>query len=74
MQAGDVITITTEKGNKTVMLLREGVETNLFNYLMEGITWLQLEVGGSAFVYEVGAGLISDLLVSIKHRNLFEGV
>lgn len=74
MQAGDVITITTEKGNKTVVLLREGVETNLFNYLMEGITWLQLEVGGSAFVYEVGTGLISDLLVSIKHRNLFEGV
>ena len=74
MQAGDVIIITTGRGEKSVTLLREGVETNLFNYLMEGITWLQLEVGGSAFVYEIGSGLISDLLVTIKHRDLFEGV
>lgn len=74
MEAGDVITITTERGNKTVTLLRSGIETNLFNYLMENITWLQLEVGGSAFVYEISSGLISDLLVTIKHRDLFEGV
>lgn len=74
MVAGDVITINTEKGKKSVTLLREGVETNLFNYLMDDITWLQLEVGGSAFVYEVESGYASDLLVTIKHRNLFEGV
>lgn len=74
MEAGDVITITTGKGNKTVTLLREGVRSNIFNSLMEGITWLQLEVGGSAFVYEIDQGLISNLLVTIKHRDLFEGV
>lgn len=74
MQAGDVITISTGRGEKSVTLLREGVETNLFNYLMEGITWLQLEIGGSAFVYEINSGLISDFLVTIKHRDLFEGV
>lgn len=74
MEAGDVITITTEKGNKTVTLLREGVRSNIFNSLMEGISWLQLEIGGSAFVYEIDQGLISDLLVTIKHRDLFEGV
>lgn len=74
MIAGDFITISTGKGEKSVKLLREGDEINLFNYLMEGITWLQLEVGGSAFVYEVESGLVSNLLITIKHRDLFEGV
>ena len=74
MQAGDLITINTEKGKKSVTLLRDGSETNLFNYLMEGITWLQLEVGGSEFVYQVTSGVITNLLVTIKHNDLFEGV
>lgn len=74
MQAGDLITINTEKGKKSVTLLRDGSETNLFNYLMEGITWLQLEVGGSEFIYQVSSGVITNLLVTIKHNDLFEGV
>lgn len=74
MQAGDLITINTERGEKSVTLLREGVEQNIFNYWDKDNTWLMLHPEGSAFVYEISSGLISNLLVRIKHRNLYEGV
>lgn len=72
--AGDLITITTEAGNKTVKLLREGVETNLFNYVMEGSTWLQLPAGGGEYVFEVGSGNASSLQLVFSHYDLYEGV
>ena len=74
MQTGDLITIDTRQGHKSVTLLRGGVETNIFNYVIKGSTWLQLEAGGSTFVYEVGSGTPSNLSVTFKHFNLFEGV
>ena len=74
MQAGDQITIDTRQGEKSVTLLRSGVETNLFNYLMQGSTWLQLDANGSTFVDEVETGEVSNLNLTIKHYNLFEGV
>lgn len=74
MLAGDHITIDTRQGEKSVTLLRNGVETNLFNYLMEGSTWLQLDANGSTFVHEVGTGDASTLNMTIKHYNLYEGV
>lgn len=74
MLAGDQITIDTRQGEKSVTLLRNGVETNLFNYLMRGSTWLQLDANGSTFVHEVETGEASSLNLTIKHYNLFEGV
>lgn len=74
MQMGDLITITTEQGNKTVTLLRDGVRTNIFNLLSKNSTWLQLDIGGGVYVYEVGTGTTIDLDVTIKHYDLYEGV
>lgn len=74
MQMGDLIIITTEQGNKTVTLLRDGVRTNIFNLLSKNSTWLQLDIGGGVYVYEVGAGTTIDLDVTIKHYDLYEGV
>lgn len=74
LQTGDVVTINTSKGERSVTLLRNGAETNLFNYVMANSTWLQLEADGSTFVYEVGTGQNSDLLVTFTHLNLYEGV
>lgn len=74
MEAGDLITIDTNKGQKTATLLRDGEEINIFNYVMQNSTWLQLDASGSTFVYEVGSGVLSDLLVTFKHYNLYEGV
>jgi hypothetical protein len=73
-ESADLITIDTRKGQRSVTLLRDGVETNLFNYVMQGSTWLQLEAFGSTFVYELGEGSLGDLMVTFKHSNLYEGV
>lgn len=74
MQMGDLIIITTGQGNKTVTLLRDGVRTNIFNLLSKNSTWLQLDIGGGIYVYEVGTGTTIDLDVTIKHYDLYEGV
>lgn len=74
METADLITIDTRKGYKTATLLRRGEEINIFNYIMQNSTWLQLEASGSTFVYEVASGLLGDLLVTFKHSDLYEGV
>lgn len=74
MQASDLITIDTRQGQKTVTLMRGGVQSNLFNYVIQGSTWLQLPANGGTFVYEVGIGNASELAVTFKHNGLFEGV
>lgn len=74
MQMGDLITVTTGQGNKTISLLRSAVSTNIFNLLDKNSTWLQLDIGGSVFVYEVEEGQATDLIITIKHYDLYEGV
>ena len=74
MQAGDLITIDTRQGEKTIKLTRNAVESNIFNSLMNGSTWLQLGAAGGMYAYEVGSGSASDLVITIKHDALFEGV
>ena len=74
MQAGDLITIDTRTGKKTITLLRNAVTSNIFNSWVQGSTWLQLDFGGSVYAYEVGSGDAADLTVTIKHMNLYEGV
>lgn len=74
MQAGDLITLNTNAGQKKATLLRSGVETNIFNSVIKNSTWLQLEPNGSTFVYEVGTGNAANLMVTFKHFNLYEGV
>lgn len=74
MEAADLITIDTTAGNKTITLLRDGVESNIFNSLMQNSTWLQLNVGGNEFVYTVDGGSSENLNVIMIHNDLFEGV
>ena len=73
MQAGDFITVSTIKGAKTVYLLRNGIESNIFNNIMKDITWLQLEPGDNVFTFEAESGA-EFLEVSFKHRDNYEGV
>ena len=73
MQAGDFITISTIKGSKTVYLLRNGENINIFNFIMKDIIWLQLEPGDNVFTFEAESGT-EYLEVSFKHRDNYEGV
>ena len=71
---GDEVTITTGQGNKTITLLREGVKSNIFNLLDKDSTWLELPTEGATFVYEVETGSVANLVVTIEHNDLYEGV
>ena len=74
LQEADLVTIDTRQGHKTATLLRNGTESNVFNSVVQGSTWLQLSPHGDTFVYEVATGNASDLSVTFTHTSLFEGV
>lgn len=74
MEAGDEITISTGQGQKQITLYRDGEAINIFNAFDISSTWLQLGIDGCVFVYEVDEGSITDLDVTIRHYDLFEGV
>lgn len=74
MQEADTVIIDTRAGEKTVTLLRDGQYTNIFNSLVKGSTWLQLDYGGGVYTYEVGGGNAAYLTVRISHTDIYEGV
>lgn len=74
MEEADLITIDTTQGQKTVTLLRDGTETNIFNAVIENSTWLQLPANGGTFVLDVGTGNTADLMITFNHDDLYEGV
>ena len=73
MQAGDLIQISTVKGNKYVRLVRAGVTTNIINQLDKYPVWFQLPPGETDFTYECDNGT-EFLTVTFTVQNLFEGV
>ncbi len=70
---GDIITVTTKTGNKTVTLERAGVKTNIINRLVSGSTWLTLREGTNKFYLRANQGL-KNLKVRIEHTNAYLGV
>ncbi|EGX69323.1 hypothetical protein HMPREF9022_04760 [Erysipelotrichaceae bacterium 2_2_44A] len=72
-QAGDVVTISTRVGNKSVKLMRDAQEINIFNSIMPGSKWLQLDIGDNVFIFEAAAGQ-SFIELFIIHRDEYEGV
>ena len=70
---GDVITITTKTGNKTVTLTRNGVDSNIINRLVSGSAWLSLREGKNVFTVRAAKG-VKNLKITLMHRNAFMGV
>lgn len=73
MNTGDVITINTNTGKKSVRMVHNGVETNVINDLRHGSKWLQLEPEDNIFTYtadEFPHNLSCQFLV----HNKYEGV
>lgn len=70
---GDVITITTKTGNKTVTLTRNGVDNNIINRLVSGSVWLSLREGKNTFHVQAVRG-VKNLKVTLMHRNAYLGV
>lgn len=73
MLQGDVVTINTHVGEKSVTLLRGGVKSNIINRLMGRPDWLRLETGNNTFTYKCQAG-DENLHVTFRFRPRYMGV
>lgn len=71
--AGDTITIETTRNNKSITLLRDGVETNIFNCLNKDSDWFTLVRGDNIFGYTAETGA-SNLQFLILNKILYKGV
>lgn len=72
-QSGDVITINTQQGEKSVTLLRGGVVTNLINDRLTDSSWLVFEPGMNEVSYGADEGAAA-LRVALQITQKFEGV
>lgn len=70
---GDVIEISTVKGNKYIKLLRGGIYTNILNCLDKNADWFQLHRGNNIFAYAAEEGATNIRFV-ITNRLYYEGV
>lgn len=77
MQQGDLITINTNTGEKSITLLRNGAQTNLLANRMTGSSWLQFVSGENQIEFDAtfAEGVSEDSLrVELDVVQKFEGV
>ena len=70
---GDVIVISTSMGEKSITLIREGVEHNIINCLERYPDWFQLSHGNNVFTYRAKTGNYN-LRLQMEYRTAYEGV
>lgn len=70
---GDTITINTIKGQKSITLLRNGINTNILNILGKDSDWFQLAKGDNLFAYTAEYGE-ANVLFMVESTVIFEGV
>jgi hypothetical protein len=73
LQEGDDIEINTNKGFKSVVLIREGIRHNIINTLGQSITWLSIIPGDNILGYtaDVNPQFVQ---MTIMNSILFDGV
>lgn len=71
---GDVLTINTKRGNKSVMIARNGAAPiSGIRYLDKSSVWLQIATGLNHFVYGAESGS-EDMSITFRFRSKFEAV
>lgn len=73
LQAGDLVTINTRRGEKALTLLRNGVTIPLIGSLAEGSTWFQLVPSDNVFTLDADSG-VENMLVTFTINDQYEGV
>lgn len=74
MQSGDIITITTGKGQKTITLKRGETETNIFGAARFPFTFFTLGQGKNTFKYDADKGMDNldiTLVYSAKFGSMY---
>lgn len=73
LSEGDTLVIDTNKGEKSVRLIKSGVETNLLNKITSGSTWLQFQPGVNEISYDADEGA-ANLKVNVAIAQKYGGV
>lgn len=71
--ANDTIIINTNRGNKSIQLLRNGTFYNILNALNRDASWFTLGKGDNIFAYTAEVGETA-LQFKIENRIIYEGV
>lgn len=70
---GDDIIIDTNRGNKSIILIRDGNTTNILNCLDKNTDWIHLANGDNIFAFTAESG-ISNMQLLVENRVIYEGV
>ena len=73
LQDGDLVTINTRRGEKSITLLRNGVTTNLIGALADGSSWFELVPNDNLFTIAADS-LAENMVVTFTIVNQYEGV
>ena len=74
-QSEDKVIVNTNKGEKSITLIRGGVFSNIFSALQPGSTFFQLIIGNNHFEYLVdGVANTEDVSLVFRYYNLYRGV
>lgn len=71
--AGDDIIIKTQKGDKSITLIREGISINMLNCLGKETDWFTLAKGDNIFAFTAESGT-TNLRFWIENKVTYEGV
>lgn len=73
LNTGDVLVITTGRGNKHCMLTSGGIKQDVNAYLTQESEFVQLSRGNNTFSYTADSGA-ENMMVTISYRFLYAGV
>lgn len=73
MQAGDDIEVNTIPGEKSVTLIRGGVETGILGAMAAGSSWLRLVPGMNSIIVTADSGA-AEMVITFDTIAMFEGV
>ena len=73
--ANDRVIINTNKGQRSITLYRNGVQSNIFAAMVKGSTFFQLSSGDNIFTYLVDDGANdTNVYILFKYYKLYRGV
>lgn len=71
----DKVIIDTNKGQKSITLIRDAIRYNIFTSIVKGSTFFQLAIGDNFFSYLADNGANDDSIhITFKHYTLYRGV
>ena len=74
-RAGDILTITTEIGEKGAILYRDGAYYDIFSAVDYGEQWLRIERGKNIIRYAGGDNVSNDgMFITIRFNALYWGI